>query len=125
MKASTCLKKARKLIATTGHCKGGLARNKYRHKVDPTSKSAVKFCVLGALSNVLGVPDTIYSKNVEGIQNIQNISEHLTKTIPEHFSSRIGWWSNEDYNDNPNTTPEDIDNWLKRAIKSAKRSEGV
>lgn len=119
MKASTVLSKARKLIATSGHTKGELARNKYRHAVDPTSKNAVKFCAYGAIQNVMGVKDSP-SMNPD-LQKVTEISRFLGSSIPAGYGS--GWWSVDEYNDRAGVTPKDIDNWFRRAITLAKRSE--
>lgn len=111
MKASTILIKARKLLNSTGHTKGVLARNKYRHKVDPTSPSAVKFCAYGALRKVLDL------KN--GERNIQDelVTKYLYRTVPNYT------WGVARYNDADSTTPEDVENWFNRAIGLA-LSEG-
>lgn len=119
MKASTVLSKARKLIATTGHTKGELARNKYRHAVDPTSPSAIKFCAYGAIQHVMGVKDSP-TMNPE-LKKVTEVSRFLGSTIPVGFGS--GWWSVDEYNDRDEVTTKDIDNWFRRAITVAKRSE--
>lgn len=114
MKASTILKKARKLIKETGHTKGELARNKYRHKVDPTSPSAVRFCAYGALHQVMGIND--FNAWNPNRHLIEDVSKYLMDTIPNGT-----WWSSIDvYNDKETTTPEDVDKWYTRAIKLAK-----
>lgn len=117
MKASTVLRKARKLIATSGHTKGELARNKYRHAVDPTSPSAVKFCAYGAIQNVLGVPKK--NNNAE-FKQVQDISSYLAKAIPTTNGSQP-WWTVDHYNDLKNLTPKDVDRWFGRAIVLAKK----
>lgn len=119
MKASTVLSKARKLIATTGHTKGELARNKYRHKVDPTNPNAVKFCAFGAIQNVLGVPDK--GRVTDGTREVEKISWYLGKAIPADNGISRNWWSVDDYNDHKNVTPSDVDKWFNRAIKIAKK----
>lgn len=119
MKASTVLSKARKLIANTGHTKGELARNKYRHAVDPTSPNAVKFCAYGAIQNVMGIKDSP-TMNPD-LQKVTDVSKFLGATIPVACGS--GWWSVDDYNDRDEVTQKDIDNWFRRAITLAKRSE--
>lgn len=120
MKASTVLRKARKLIATTGHTKGELARNKYRHRVDPTNPNAVKFCAFGAIQNVLDIPDKHSPCNSDDHTKIQNISGYLAQAIPVGYGySR--WWSVDDYNDLKELTPSDVDKWFGRAIKIAKK----
>lgn len=115
MNDSTVLRKARKLIATTGHTKGTFARNKYRHRVDPTSPSAVKFCVLGAIHNVLGVKaDAIHGSDYP---RIGIISDHLHATATYRYGI-------VPLNDHMDTTPNDVDAWFVKAIRHARRLEG-
>lgn len=123
MKDSTILKKARKLIADKGHCKGELARNKYRHKVDPTSLSAVRFCAFGAIYNVLGIPDDpgVTCWNNEGMRRVNDVSRWLKDEIP--YIEGLSFVTVDDYNDLDETTPKDVDNWFARAIKRAKNTE--
>lgn len=120
MKASVALSKARKLIKTSGHCKGELARNKYRHKVDPTSPSAVRFCAFGALQNVLGVPDK--GRATTGTREVERISWYLGEAIPASAGFSCNWWSVDDYNDRNEITPKDVDKWFSRAIKIAQKA---
>lgn len=118
MKASTVLKKARTLIKESGWTKGENARNKYRHKVAPTSPSAVKFCAYGAIHNVLGVKDTY---NNSRTHEVLDVGRYLSLTVP---ANRDTWFSSVDeYNDRDATTFEDVDRWFKNAIKLA-QSEG-
>lgn len=119
MKASTVLSKARTLIATSGHTKGELARNKYRHKVDPTSHSAVKFCAFGAIQNVLGVPDK--GRATDGTREVERVSWYLGQAIPSDNGISRNWWCVDDYNDLKTVTLKDVDKWFSRAIKIAKK----
>lgn len=116
MKASTVLKKARTLIARTGHLKGEMARNKYRHKVDPTSPSAVKFCAFGALHNVLSVSRS----GCDG--GVYVISRYLRDAIPENGVDGYYGYTVDQYNDRKSTTPLDVDIWFARAIALAKKA---
>ena len=122
MKASAVLKKARKVLKEKGWCKGALARNKYRHQVDPTSGSAVKFCAFGALHHVMNIPNN--KTGWEDYDKITEISAYLRLAIP-HNSNVWSCWTIDSYNDHPNITAEDIDRWFADAIKLAKHSEGT
>lgn len=117
MKPSTVLRKARKVLQTRGWTKGELARNKYRHKVDPTSPSAVKFCAYGAIYNVLGIKDiNKYSKTAE-TEQILEVAQFLSQSIS--IPAGYWWLSLDDYNDDDQTTAKNIDLLFERAIKLA------
>lgn len=116
MKVSTVLRKSRTLLVEQGWTKGELARNKYRHKVDPTSPSAVKFCAQGAIHNVLGVSDDW--RPSEGSKQVSAAMDCLMLAAPAGF----GWpYTVDDYNDADETTLEDIKDWFVRAIVLAKQ----
>lgn len=121
MKASSILKKARKLIAEKGHCKGEFAKNKYRHKVEPTNKNAVAYCALGALECVLEIPRKYDSKTTTRRTEVQVVSEYLGRVIPEGSKCGRSWWSVNTYNDYSHITPQDIDDWFGRAIVLAEK----
>lgn len=114
MSASAVLKKARKLIAETGHTKGEMARNKYRHAVDATNPNAVRFCVYGAIHNVMGVKDTDYNAG------IPVVAQYLRQAVPADWSDGWGYRTIDGYNDRATTTPKDVDEWFAKAIKLAK-----
>lgn len=113
MKSSEVLKKARALLLEKGWCKGELARNKYRHKVDPTSPNATRFCSFGAIHNILGIKDTHLLMD----SRVRHVSTYLSDSLPENYYSLLV------FNDNSTTSIKDIDALFTRAIKLAKKSE--
>jgi hypothetical protein len=124
MKASTVLKKARKVLKTKGWTKGELARNKWRHKVDPTNPNAVRFCAYGAIYHVLGVKDTDFgTKEYDHSEHIKvnRVSRYLSATTP---LNDMGWQTGVDtFNDRDATKFEDVDAWFKRAIRLAEKDD--
>lgn|ERR1700745_1030365 len=127
MKTSTILKKAKSVLIEKGWTKGELARNKYRHKVDPTSPSAVKFCAYGAIHNVLGAPDADYPN--DGVSKVEEVARYLKMVLPEQPRSvefDPSWFCRptlDDYNDSDETTLKDMIVLFNQAIKLAKQDE--
>lgn len=131
MKTSTVLTEARNLIRNTKHCKKALAKNKYRHAVSPTSPSAVAFCSLGAIRNILNAPfvDTFklpvddFIKYKTANNKVSKASQYLRLAMPVIKDGTCYVPLVHEYNDLKSTTPEDVDNWFTAAIELAK-SEG-
>lgn len=116
MKSSEILTKARRLLKKTGHTKGTMARNKYRHQVDPTSPSAVKFCAYGLVYNVLGLKRHSLLDD-EASKAVGKVLDYLHNTVPVGIQQT--WSSVIRYNDDRATTPNDVDQWLFKAIQLA------
>ncbi len=108
MKTSTLLKKSLNLLEENGWTKGPLARNKYRHEVKANSHSAVKFCSLGAICNVLGIDgDSVYGNN-----DLDNATSALNEATT--------YWSIVGLNELEDTKFKDVQKVFKKAIKNAK-----
>lgn len=118
MKTSTVLKKARSVLVQKGWCQESLAKNRYRHDVDPTNPNAVKFCAYGAIHHVLGLKDNQFFTNEVAVK----AERYLKDALP----TDVLWYSSVTlYNDRSSTTIQDVDSWFKRAIKLAKKDETV
>lgn len=81
--------------------KGTWQRNKYGHPVSEDCKSACKFCLEGALQHIY---DDYERRNAE-----KRIEQAINDLFPGKFHSLIS------FNDNPETTYEDIKRVLQRA----------
>lgn len=119
-KTSTVLKNARDLMITSGWTKGALARNKYRHAVDPSSPSAVKFCAYGALNHVLGLrgddPDS--KEHIAALNRLETVLKEQKDSGSPGFYNWL-----DSYNDAKTTTLKDIESLFNLAIREAKREE--
>ena len=119
MKTSTVLKKALKVLEGDGSrpawTKGTMARNKYRHEIRVTNPNAVKFCAYGAVGRVL-------NENAnDAISNeFRSAESYLRSEVP--IDSNFSYWgrSVDGFNDQDNTSFEDVRALFKRAIKAAK-----
>lgn len=117
MKASAILRNARSVLANNGWCQGALARNKYRHEVDPTSKSAAKFCAFGAVHAAAGVKADASWDN-----EFDQACGFLRDALPDEYAY---WRSVDSFNDKKTTKKDDVLDLFDRAIKLAKKDEKI
>ena len=128
MKTSTILKKALKVLEGDGSnpawTKGCYARNGYRHEVAPTNPNAVKFCAYGALHRALNEPASTDYTYASRSPEFRVAEEYLKLETPKiSYSWNYGLLSNQpidEFNDDEETSFEDVRKLYKRAIKRAK-----
>ncbi len=100
MYAARILIEARRLVER-GWTKGCAARNKWRHPVNVQSKSAVKFCMLGAMEKA--------NYNIMAMV-------YLKREIPPTYDLI------SDFNDARETSKEDVLGVFDQAIKQAENA---
>lgn len=97
--------------------KGASARNKYRHRVSPTSPSAVKWCLEGAVNRSSAGAPSVASRRAFWVRR------YLIEATPVRpWLCGIAW-----FNDDPETTHADVLALIDRAIDlalAAARMEG-
>jgi hypothetical protein len=111
MTPTTFLKKVRKFIER-GWCQGYFALNKEGREVDARSRSACKWCLIGAICKT--TPD-IRFLHIKNIVENELDKDICSRARSQHQNSIEGW------NDKPGRTQKQVLNLIDRVLKKLEK----